>query len=161
MNHPSASSLKSESTALTTDEVREKLHSALMMLDEMAAPAARARHASSAGGINEEQVRAIIRARRCRNHHFSADLFADPAWDMLLELYAAELGQRRMSVTSLCVGAAVPSTTALRWIATLDRKGLIRKSSDPYDGRRVFVRLSSRGVEAMTAYFAETPFHPI
>jgi len=63
-----------------------------------------------------KQVRAVIRARRARAQFFEATLFADPAWDMLLELFASELGTERMSVTALCAGAAVPPTTALRWI---------------------------------------------
>src|SRR5437762_3206264 len=52
------------------------------------------------------QVRAILRARRSRDRFFDASLFADPAWDMLLELYLAELlGERRLSVGSLCQSA--------------------------------------------------------
>jgi hypothetical protein len=161
MNYFSASLLNPQNAASTTEEVREKLHSALTMLDELAIPAAQPVHGSSSSAVTEQQVRAIIKARRGRDHFFPAGLFADPAWDMLLELFAAELGQRRMPVSRLCAGAAVPSTTALRWIASLDREGLISKSSDPLDGRRVFVRLSGRGLEAMTAYFASRPHLPI
>ena len=34
-------------------------------------------------------IRAMIRARRLRDQYFSGELFADPAWDMLLDLLLA------------------------------------------------------------------------
>jgi DNA-binding MarR family transcriptional regulator len=95
----------------------------------------------------------MIRERRQRNEFFPENLFADPAWDMLLELYQASLDQCRMSVTNLCEGAAVPPTTALRWIGTLEANGLATRRSDPLDGRRVFIALSETGMDAMDAYF--------
>jgi DNA-binding MarR family transcriptional regulator len=69
-------------------------------------------------------------------------------------LYAMELEQRRISVGGLCASSRVPATTALSWIRALTREGLIQKHSDPLDGRRVHVRLSPPGSEAMGAYFA-------
>ena len=102
---------------------------------------------------NSADVRIAINARRARDAFLPAHLFADPAWDMLLELYAAELDQVRMSTSNLCDASAVPATTALRWISTLENEGLIERQSDPLDARRIFVRLSSHGVGSMEAYF--------
>jgi DNA-binding MarR family transcriptional regulator len=84
---------------------------------------------------------------------FGDDLFADPAWDMLLELYAAQLGQRRVATSDVCIGAAVPATTALRWIEKLNQKDLIRRRKDPSDARRIWVELSAEGVLLMQRYF--------
>jgi DNA-binding MarR family transcriptional regulator len=99
------------------------------------------------------QVRAILGARRRRDRLFEAGLFADPAWDMLLELYLAELmGKRRLSVGCLCQSAAVPATTALRWIRCLEEKGLAQRAPDPVDARRIFINLSDAGFEAMSAF---------
>jgi DNA-binding MarR family transcriptional regulator len=98
-------------------------------------------------------VKDAIKARRAREAFLPAHLFADPAWDMLLELYAAELDQTRMATSNLCDASAVPATTALRWIGTLESEGLIERHSDPLDGRRVFVRLSPTAVSSMEAYF--------
>src|SRR5690606_28555572 len=61
-------------------------------------------------------VREIIRQRQLRTHFFGGDLFADPAWDILLDLTAARVERTRVSVTSLCIASGVPPTTALRWI---------------------------------------------
>jgi hypothetical protein len=39
--------------------------------------------------VHVETVRSVIRARRLRGRFFAEDLFADPAWDMLLDLLQA------------------------------------------------------------------------
>lgn len=105
--------------------------------------------------ITGEQVRAVIRARRLRSRFFDAELFADPAWDMLLDLFQAEIAQHRVPVSSLCIAAAVPPTTALRWIKTMTDCGLFRRRADPHDGRRVFVELAPAASGAMGSYFAQ------
>lgn len=102
-----------------------------------------------------ETVRQVIRARRQRGRFFSEDLFADPAWDMLLDLLQAELAQLRVPVSSLCIAASVPATTALRWLKTLVDQGLFVRRPDPHDGRRVYVELAPDASHAMRRYFAE------
>ena len=57
-------------------------------------------------------ARRMIRERFRRQNFFDAGLFADPAWDMLLDLLQAELSHLRVPVSSLCIAAAVPATTA-------------------------------------------------
>ena len=102
-----------------------------------------------------EAVRSVIRARRLRTRFFAEDLFADPAWDMLLDLLQAEIAQLRVPVSSLCIAAAVPATTALRWLKSMTDKGIFVRRADPHDGRRVFVELSRGASIAMRRYFAE------
>lgn len=99
-------------------------------------------------------VRSAIRARRLRDQHFPAELFADPAWDMLLDLYAARLEGRRVSVSSLCIAAAVPPTTALRWIGTMHEAELFGREPDPTDKRRAHITLTERAAAAIRGYFA-------
>jgi DNA-binding MarR family transcriptional regulator len=105
--------------------------------------------------ISGETVRQVIRARRLRTRFFEEDLFADPAWDMLLDLLQAEIAQLRVPVSSLCIAAAVPATTALRWLKTMTDKGIFLRRADPHDGRRVFVELAPEASIAMRRYFAE------
>jgi DNA-binding MarR family transcriptional regulator len=100
----------------------------------------------------EEIVRKVISDRRERERHFDATLFADPAWDMLLDLYAAELAAQAVTVSSLCAASAVPSTTALRWISTLSQAGLIQRNADPQDRRRILVCLTSDARARMDAW---------
>ena len=103
--------------------------------------------------VDANMVRSLIRYRRLRDQFFSKDLFADPAWDMLLDLMAARLERSRVAVSSLCIAASVPATTALRWIRTLTEHGLFVRRADPEDGRRIFIDLSDSACEALTAYF--------
>jgi DNA-binding MarR family transcriptional regulator len=101
-------------------------------------------------------VRRAIRARRLRDQFFGATLFEDPGWDMLLDLYAAELERGRVSVSSLCIAAAVAPTTALRWIARMTDTGLFERRPDMHDRRRAFMVLSDRASEAMRGYIVAT-----
>jgi DNA-binding MarR family transcriptional regulator len=105
--------------------------------------------------VSVESVRSVIRARRLRSRFFAEDMFADPAWDMLLDLLQAEIAQLRVPVSSLCIAAAVPATTALRWLKNMTDQGLFVRRADPHDGRRVFVELSREASVAMRRYFAE------
>ncbi len=100
------------------------------------------------------EVRRSIRARRMRDQFFGSGYFEDPGWDMLLDLYAAELEGTQVSVSSLCIAAAVAPTTALRWIGRLSDAGLFERRPDPLDRRRAYMALSLRASEAMQGYMA-------
>jgi hypothetical protein len=131
-----------------------RIANALASLSGGTAPADGAPRGEAAkdGEMEAGHIRAVIRARRLRDQYFHADLFADPAWDMLLDLMAARLSGERVAVSSLCIAAAVPPTTALRWIKTLCEHGLFVRSADPQDGRRVYIGLSDEAAARMEAY---------
>ena len=97
----------------------------------------------------------MLRARRLRTRYFPEELFADPAWDMLLDLLQAEISHLPVPVSSLCIAAAVPATTALRWLKTLVQQGVFIRRPDQRDGRRVFVELAPEASNALRRYFAE------
>jgi hypothetical protein len=99
-------------------------------------------------------VRRIIRQRHLRARFFDPALFADPAWDILLDLTAARAEHKRVSVTSLCIASGVPPTTALRWIGQLTAAGLLERIDDETDRRRTFLALSDSAADAMARYFA-------
>lgn len=102
-------------------------------------------------------VRAVQAARKRRTAVFPEELFSDPAWDILLELYAAHLEQHRISITGVCAASSVPTTTALRWIAKLQQDGLVVRTGDPLDARRSWIALTSVGVERMRSFFETLP----
>jgi hypothetical protein len=102
-----------------------------------------------------ETIRQIIKARKARAHYFEGELFADPAWDMLLDLSAARVEGDRVSVSSLCIASGVPATTALRWIGQMVAAGLLVRVADAEDRRRVFIAMSQDTVDAMARYFSE------
>ncbi|MCD1591925.1 MarR family transcriptional regulator [Qipengyuania citrea] len=100
-------------------------------------------------------LRRIIKARQARMRHFDADLFADPAWNILLDLAAARAERQQVSVTSLCIAAGVPATTALRWIGQMVDADLLVRVSDPHDRRRAYIALSDNTADALARYFSE------
>lgn len=123
---------------------------------------------ATASGVDESLVRAqrppmpdprlvrrIVRQRQLRARFFDGELFADPAWDMLLDLTAARAEHTRVSVTSLCIASGVPPTTALRWIGQMTAAGLLERVEDEVDRRRAFIALSDKAADAMARYFAE------
>jgi len=112
------------------------------------------------GTLLEDDVRWLRHARRTyRNRRSRAtafgdeSLFGEPAWDLMLDLFIAAKERKRVPVTSACIGAAVPTTTALRWLAVLEERGLVVREADPCDARRVFVRLSAEAYGKMVAFF--------
>jgi hypothetical protein len=101
------------------------------------------------GSRESEFARILIAERRLRDGVLGAELFGEPVWDMLLDLFIAHEEQERVSVSSLCIAAAVPATTALRWVNNLVKREMIIRRPDPKDGRRVWIELAPRVVLEM------------
>lgn len=99
-------------------------------------------------------ARELIRQRRQRAAFLPGALFAEPAWDMLLDLYAAFYEGKPVAVSSLCIAGNVPSTTALRSIQAMTRAGCLIRRRDPSDARRIFITLSDSARQGLDAYFA-------
>ena len=114
--------------------------------------AAEAASAPPVRGIDAVLVRRIIKLRRDRERYLPAEILADPAWDILLDLTAARLEGKAVPVSSLCIAAAVPTTTALRWIRSLTEAGLLQRRLDNHDARRSHVELADTAADAMLAY---------
>jgi DNA-binding MarR family transcriptional regulator len=107
------------------------------------------RMAEPGQAVSAGRIRAHIKARRQRERFFDAALFADPVWDILLDLAAARLEERPVSISSLCIAASVPTTTALRTIKQMVDRSLLVRAHDPSDARRSFIRLSPPTAQAM------------
>ena len=100
-----------------------------------------------------ELARELYKNRRARDRLFDAELFADPAWDILLILYCASYSQQRLSVSSVCASAAVPTTTGLRWVGQLCRLELICKVKSPTDLRVTWLFLADQTRQRLDRYF--------
>ena len=75
--------------------------------------------------LTEDHMLSLICARRGREALFGSHLFADPAWDIILELYAARLGNRQMSVSGLARAVGFPQSVIQRWVAALLDAGVV------------------------------------
>jgi len=104
-----------------------------------------------------DMARATYAKRRKRSAIFGdPELFGEPAWDILLDLYIAQAEEKPVSVSSACIGSASPPTTGLRWLGVLAEQGLIEREHDPEDQRRVLVHLTEKGLGAMDEYFSSS-----
>ena len=106
------------------------------------------------------QARQYLRARRIRDGLFPEGIFADPAWDMLLDLFACSLEGTKVSVSDACSAASVPPTTALRWVDRLEDCGLVERHPDPLDSRRIYVELTFLATSRIELWL-NTTFYPV
>ena len=99
----------------------------------------------------------MYQQRRRRSRHFPPHLFAEPAWDILLDLFVNGVRNRAISITSACIAGGIPATTGLRWLGLLEKEGLLVRETSGDDARVTWVRLSDQGMKAMRCYIGEAP----
>ena len=95
----------------------------------------------------------IVRARRKRAELFGEDLFAEPAWDILLELSLARLQTRAVTADLLFASVSVDESTAARWIEKLAQDGWIRRTAAR--GDKELVELSPKAIAVMHSWVSE------
>lgn len=114
--------------------------------------------ARDAGAKSLDQARNLWLLRRRRDRLFSKagypSLFGEPIWDMLLDLYISGSNGQKISVSSLCIAAQAPQTTALRYLNEMLRARIVVRVDDPKDLRRSFVELSDEGFRLLDALFS-------
>lgn len=86
--------------------------------------------------------RSILAARKLMARAFGVDLFADPAGEMLLDLYVREYDGIATSITNIWNASNAAYGTARRSLAIMERRGLILRKPDTQDGRRTLVLLT-------------------
>lgn len=102
-------------------------------------------------------ARATLRKRMLRRQLLGAQqLFGEPAWDMLLDLFVHECEGRKLSMSSLCAAAALPESSAMRLAQRMCDAGLLERLPDPADGRRSFMKIAPETAHRLRAYFAES-----
>lgn len=111
-------------------------------------------------GITPPRLAALARSlydeRRRRTEYFpQPGLFGEPAWDILLDLFSAAHDGRIVSVSSACIGAAVPPTTALRWLRHMENVGMADRLPDRHDKRRANLRMTPAAHDALAAYLRD------
>lgn len=89
-------------------------------------------------------------AREARRALFPSGLFADPAWDILLVLYAGALEDKECSLDDLS-SAGLAATPLVKQIDALEREGLV---TAPCNGSPVRFRLTEAGLGKMESFFS-------
>ncbi|MEG3088961.1 MarR family transcriptional regulator [Sphingomonas sp. PB4P5] len=101
------------------------------------------------------RARQQLAVRKARRRYFPADLFHEPAWEMLVALFIIYQTDHSMNVKALVSCSDAPATTSQRWIDHLHKSGLIDRVTDTVDRRRIDISLSDRGYDAMARYLSE------
>lgn len=93
--------------------------------------------------IGAAEIGAILRAGRAGiGKVFNPDLFADPAFDMLLFVFLEEEAGRSVETSACYRASGVPRTTAVRWINMLVSMGMFHSAPHPTDRRLALLSLS-------------------
>lgn len=91
----------------------------------------------------------VLKLLRQRERVLGTKLFADPAWNIMLDLFVRRIDEHVTSVSSACIASGVPATTALRHIAILIENGFVVKNPSLTDQRVQYITLNDEGVRKM------------
>jgi hypothetical protein len=152
MSHRPASAAAARPDAATLERIATELMALARSAAAFDVPDA---PASTPGSAHlAPRIRSYLAGRRAREAMLGEQWFADPAWDMLLDLLACHLERRRVTVTSACIAAAVPPTTALRWLDRLVKEGAVLRAEDPEDRRKAYVKIGPEMAARMIEWAA-------
>ncbi|MES2290343.1 MAG: hypothetical protein V4530_11460 [Pseudomonadota bacterium] len=100
-----------------------------------------------------ERVSAVIELRKRRDALFGREIFGEPAWEILLDLFIGRAKERKTSSTSAAIASRAPMTTALRYLSILEEHGLIIKRTAEHDLRVHYVQLTDDAYQAIIEMF--------
>lgn len=98
-----------------------------------------------------EGARQMLQGRKKIANIAPKGLFRDSAWDMMLELFISEAEGGVVYVKHIMLASGESAAAAMRRIDRLHDADFIVRIADPLDHRRVIVRLTGRGRQAMIA----------
>lgn len=101
----------------------------------------------------QSAISSAITLRQRRAAILPAELQGEPAWDILLDLAQARYRMRRVSITDVGRLAGLPNTTVLRWLGLLEAREWIEREPDRSDRRRVWLKITDEGMNAVAACF--------
>ncbi len=136
------------------DEVDARLSDIKRLFTQLAGQAEPASSGAALPPIGRLEIaRLLLHSRALLEQEVAADLFADPALNILITLYVAGGEGTDVSTSAACTAAGVPTTTALRWINALAERRMIDKRNLPSDRRFTYLELSAQTRAALDRYF--------
>ena len=91
-------------------------------------------------------------ARRSRAALFPDELFDEPAWDIMLQLYCAAGRDEVTTIYALGRSISAPLSTIERWVEYLVERNLVERT-DSLGNLDLEIRLSENGFSRLDAYF--------
>ena len=110
--------------------------------------------------MTQELIEAILQFRRSREQELGCDLFSDPAWDLLLELHAAQLRGDRLQLSSLAATLRTTESIAARWLLALRDAGLIECETQTLHATDLQAKLTAEGARRMKALLRKWRISP-
>lgn len=110
--------------------------------------------AASGRQVDVEEIRALVEQRRLARRVGGGRI---AGWDMLIELVAAHLDGRHVSLAELGSAAGLAPAAARRWLRTWRVVGMVETRSHPENGRRRIVLLSEPATRALSARLRQSP----
>ncbi|MDI1296430.1 MAG: ArsR family transcriptional regulator [bacterium] len=105
------------------------------------------------GGEQLATLTRYVEARRVRAVLIGQNLFADPAWDILLLLYKAELEGQALTLEQLSETLRLSMSVTVGQVGVMERRGLLDEhQSSPNSRRRRSLCLSPLAVDAMSSW---------
>jgi hypothetical protein len=102
-----------------------------------------------------ERVSAGLKLRARRDAQLGGDMFGEPAWDILLDLFIGRTEGRKTNSTSASIASRAPTSTALRYLGILEQRGLITRRTAEHDMRVHYVQLTDDAYQSMLELFAD------
>lgn len=99
-------------------------------------------------------ARSDLSARqRKRKIFFESEMFGEPAFEILIHAYIAEVERSSVSTTDLCSSASLPISIGVRYISILEQQGLLRRHPSMTDFRITNVSITRLGISKINEYY--------
>lgn len=99
-------------------------------------------------------IRAEIDKQNLRKKYFPSELFGEPAWNILLDLYDSSLRGRAVTVSDACIASQAPPTTGIRWVQRLEELDLLERHRSSKDARINYLTLTERAQQQLRDFFS-------
>lgn len=100
-----------------------------------------------------EAAERAVRDRKARAKFVgNKELFGEPAWDILLDLFIRQANEKHASAKGAIINSGAGPCTVVRWLAVLEQHDLIQTMPDPADSKHRLILLTPAGYEGMLRY---------
>ncbi|MGC1270191.1 MAG: hypothetical protein WA842_06300 [Croceibacterium sp.] len=108
-----------------------------------------------------QAAKALLTARRARQHFAFSFMLSDPAWDILLELFHNWSDGKVMRFKDVTLSTGVPCATALRYLQMMADTELLTRRCHATDARVKHYEISPKGVIEVGTYLSSAGRTPI
>lgn len=113
------------------------------------------------GGDIADFARQLWWERRLRTKFFPAELFLEPAWDLILDVFAAEQAGEPVRLSKTHLSACAPPSAAERKARLLVKIGMLTATPISPGGRSLELKLTPSAASKLERLLHEILFHRV